>query len=128
MAGAEDDPIEHEIGGAGGLVEVDVAATAVIGGEMEDNVHTLDDAFGNAGLAQIGFDESDTFFGDVFFDVVELAGAEVVDDFDAGALGDQGVDDAGANEGGTSGHQNVTIFPVHSREVPSWLRWPLIQK
>ncbi len=42
MRGAENEGVEKEVGSAGGLVKVHVAAAAVVGGKVEDDVHAFD--------------------------------------------------------------------------------------
>ncbi len=56
-------------------MQIDVAAAAMIRGEMKYYVHALHDAFGGAGLAQIGLHEFGGALLDVMLDIFEPAAA-----------------------------------------------------
>ena len=49
--------VEKKIGRRAGLMQIHVAAAAVIGGEMKDRVHTVHGGARDARLAQVGVDK-----------------------------------------------------------------------
>ena len=48
VAGTEDHAVQGQVGSAGRLVEIHVAAPAVVGGQMEDDGHAVDGLLGYA--------------------------------------------------------------------------------
>ena len=104
-AGSKNDAIEEEIRCAVGLVEFDVSAAAVIGGEVKDSAPAGNDFRCDMRVQEIGLLELDRAGVDVAADVGELAAAEIVNDADPGVHGDQRVDQVGADERGAAGDQ-----------------------
>jgi hypothetical protein len=102
-------------------VEVDVAATAVVGGQVEDEVDVLDGPLGGAGPAEVVVQELDRALVDVVLDVLELAAAQVVDDPHGGAARDELLDERRADERRAARDQGGTTAPVegsrHGREA-----------
>ena len=78
-------------------MEVDVAAPAVDGGEMEDHVDALDRALGDAGVEEVLLPELDDAGIDVPLDVGELAARQVIDDADRPGLPSRRADRSGGS-------------------------------
>jgi len=61
--GIEQDAVEGQVGGACSLMELDVAAPAVIGGKVEDEVHAIDRFAGSVLIQEVTADELDAGAG-----------------------------------------------------------------
>ena len=97
-AGEEERAVQCEVARARRLVQVDVAAASVVGGQVEDEADVLDRALSHTGAPEIVLDELDRALVDVVLDVLELAAAEVVDHADGGAAGDELLHEGRADE------------------------------
>src|SRR5262249_21699730 len=80
----EDQTVEEEIGGRAGLVEIDVASAAVIGGEMEHGVDAVHGGARDPRFAKVGLEEIGAAVAEQASDVVQVAAGEVVDDAHGG--------------------------------------------
>ena len=113
MAGPKDQPIQHEIRGASCLVEINVAAPAVVSGQVKDDVHALRHLFGHTRLPEIGLEELHPPVTNVGLKVVELSAAQVIRDADLGPALDQSIDKMGADKRSTSRYEHAAVVPVH---------------
>ena len=98
VAGVKDDAGQGQVGGTGCLVQVHVAAPAVVGGQVKDDVDSVDGLLGYARLQQVSFHEFDPSGIQVLLDVLQLAATEVVYHTDLSALFDQRVYQMGTDE------------------------------
>ena len=93
-------------------MEVDVAAAAVVCGEMEHDAHPVDRALGRAGAAQVVLDELELARVQVRRDVLEPPAGEVVHDSNLRVARDKLVDEGGADERRATRHESGTSAPV----------------
>src|SRR5262249_34025711 len=94
-------------------VEIDVAAPAVVGGQVEDDGHAVDCLLRGAWRGQVGSNELDAASLDMPPDVVEAAATDVVDHTDPRATQEGRVHQLRADERRPPGDQPPLAFPVH---------------
>src|SRR5947208_1108849 len=107
-------------------MQLDVSAPAVVGGEVEDDVHAVHDLPGEAVHLEVATDELDAPVVDVVLDVLELAAGQVIHHAHRGAALDEPVHQMRADERGATGHQHRPILPVHWDSPftsPAWAAW-----
>ena len=107
----ENQAIEKKIRGRAGLMKIHVAAPAMVGGEMKHDFDALHRRARDAGLAQIGFDESDATALEMLLDVAEPAAGEVVHDAHLRAAFDKRVHQMRPDERSSAGYQNFLTIP-----------------
>jgi hypothetical protein len=98
LAGVKDHAVEHQIHRTGGLMQIDVASSAVIGGQVEDHAHACRGSFRHALGAQIAFQQLDAFLLDVLADIAQTAAAHVVHYAHMRTAVKQGVDQIRSDE------------------------------
>ena len=113
MAGSKDDAVQRQVGCALCLMELQVAAAAVIRSQMEHHVRPAHTLQRRTGIEQIAFEKGDPSGDHVAFDIGEAAAREVVDDANGSAFPHQGVHQVGADEGSAAGDENRPVGPVH---------------
>ena len=107
----ENHAVEEKIGGGAGLMQVHVAAAAVIGGEMKNDLNAFHGGASDAGLAQIGFDEGDLPRFQMPFDIARRPLVRSSTTMHLGAARDKSVDEMRTDEGCSSGDKNFLIIP-----------------
>src|SRR5690606_6731782 len=114
VCGCEDETVKHQIRRTRHLVEVDIAPAAVVGCQVEDDLHPVDRPIDDALIGPVALAELDGAGLDVRADVVEPATAQVIDDPYAGPALDECVDEVRSDEGRASGDERPAITPLHS--------------
>jgi hypothetical protein len=92
VARSENQAVQHQVSGAGGLMEVHVATPAVVGGQMEHNAYSFHRTVGHTMFPQVRFDELRPTLLKVATDVVDPSATQVVHNSNLGAAPHQGVD------------------------------------
>lgn len=95
-------------------MEVHVAAAAMIRREMEDDLGVARRSLRGTGLEEIRDDELDPAVADERLDVLAPTGAQVVDDADASAAGDERLDEMRSDERRAARHERPHAMPDHS--------------
>jgi hypothetical protein len=107
----ENEAVEEEIGSRTSLMEIDVAATAMIGGEVEDHLSAFHGFAGDARFAEVGVDESDLAGLYVAFDIFEATAGQVVDNMNFGAARHERIDEVRADKGSTARNEYLLMIP-----------------
>ena len=115
VGGLDQHAVHRQVLRAGGLVEVDIAAAAVDGGEMEDDVHAGDHALRRRPGASRSSRWNSTMPESMCpWMLASAAAGQVVDDADAPrALFHQEIDQVGADERSSPGDENLFLGPIH---------------
>jgi hypothetical protein len=95
----EQDRVQPEVRRARVLMQVDVSSPAVIGSEMEDDVDAIDRSARDFRVEQIAPQELHGALIDDLLDVLQLPAAQIVDDADRRAAGEERVHQRRADEG-----------------------------
>src|SRR5207249_10793645 len=74
--------VKEEVRGGAGLVQVHVTPSAVIGGQMEDELGAAHGRADDAGLAQVSLDEVKLTVPQVRLHVFQASARQVIDDAD----------------------------------------------
>ncbi len=99
-------------------MEIDIAAAAVVRGQVEDDVDVPHDIAGDTGLTQVRLDELDSPGVQVALDVFDPPAAEVVHHAHARASLNQFVDNVGADERSAARHERRAAIPLPA-QAPS---------
>jgi hypothetical protein len=95
-------------------MQIDISATAVIGGKMEDHTHAVHRPLGHPLFPQISFNELDPAGLYVVGDVLGLSATQIVNHTHSCPPRGERIYKVRANEGGASGYKDFAILPVHS--------------
>jgi hypothetical protein len=93
-------------------MRINIAPATMIGGQVEDHLHSFGGAAGHAWLQQIFLHELDPALIHVPLDVLYQATAEIIDHPYLRTSRDQCIDQMRADERGSSGHQYFAILPI----------------
>ena len=96
-------------------MKIDVAAAAVIGGEVKHDLDVLHRLLGRSAVEQVHLEKFDGPGAKRSLEVLARAAAHVVRDADARAPGDQRFRQMGADEGGSSRDQSPGVLPTFMR-------------
>jgi hypothetical protein len=94
-------------------MQVHIATTAVVGSQVEDDLHTIYDALCYTWIEQVNLNEFNPTRVQVALDVGESTTAQVVHDAHLGPTLHQRINQVGADERSSTGNENLSINPVY---------------
>jgi hypothetical protein len=117
--GPEDRPVEDQVGRAFDLVQIDIAASTMIGRIVEDVVHASDGLGRHSGVEQVALGELDAPCVDQVLDVLDPPARQIVDHADLGPAPDEPLGEVRADERGAAGDDGALTRPIeHSPRAP----------
>src|SRR5271167_57449 len=122
----ENKSVQEKIGSRSRLMQIDIAAAAMICSQMKYRIHALHGRAGNARLAQVCVDEFDFTAGGVFLDIVTMPAGQIINDANFRATREKVICKGRANKRGASRHKYEFLTPKcfrsrHAFTAPSMI-------